>query len=142
MNFYETEDFNENTVLDDITDFDNTLENFFEELRKFESIVSQMGCFANNFDDNIRCVFAEVSNELNKKLMAMCQEMCTKKSQIQKEALKNKTEIYNLTRENKQLSEQIIRLKQQIAYMESTIGKNHQSRQPYHFSRTNYYKTK
>ena len=142
MNFYETEDFNENTVLDDITDFDNTLENFFEELRKFESIVSRMGCFANNFDDNIKCAFAEVSNELNKKLMAMCQEMCTKKSQIQKEALKNKTEIYNLTRENKQLSEQIMRLKQQISYMESTIGKNHQSRQPYHFSRTNYYKTK
>ena len=142
MNFYETEDFNENTVLDDITDCDNTLENFFEELRKFESIVSQMGCFANNFDDNIKCAFAEVSNELNKKLMAMCQEMCTKKSQIQKEALKNKTEIYNLTRENKQLSEQIMRLKQQISYMESTIGKNHQSRQPYHFSRTNYYKTK
>ena len=142
MNFYETENFNENTVLDDITDFDNVLENFFEELRKFESIVSQMGCFANNFDDNIRCAFAEVSNELNKKLMAMCQEMCTKKSQIQKESLKNRTEIYNLTRENKQLSEQIIRLKQQIAYMESTIGKNRQSRQPFQFSMTNYYKTK
>ena len=142
MNFYETEDFNENTVLDDMTDCDNTLENFFEELHKFESIVSQMGCFANNFDDNIRCAFAEVSNELNKKLMAMCQEMCTKKSQIQREALKNRTEIYNLTRENKQLSEQIIRLKQQIAYMESTIGKNRTSRQPLQFSRTNYYKTK
>ena len=142
MNFYETEDFNENTVLDDITDCDNTLENFFEELRKFESIVSQMGCFANNFDDNIKCAFAEVSNELNKKLMAMCQEMCTKKSQIQKEALKNKTEIYNLTRENKQLSEQIMRLKQQITYMESTIGKNRPPGKPYQMSMINYYNTK
>ena len=94
MNFYETENFNENTVLDDMTDCDNTLENFFEELHKFESLVSQLGCFANNFDDNIRCAFAEVGNELNKKLMALCQEMCIKKSQIQKEALKNRTEIY------------------------------------------------
>ena len=34
------------------------------------------------------------------------------------------TEIFNLTRENKQLAEQIMRLKQQISYMESTIGKN------------------
>ena len=142
MNFYETEDFNENTVLDDITDFDNTLENFFEELRKFESQVSQLGCFTNKFDDDIRCAFAEVSNELNKKLMALCQEMCTKKQQIQKEALKNRTEIYNLTRENKQLSEQIMRLKQQITYMESTIGKNRPPGKPYQMSMINYYNTK
>ena len=87
MNFYETENFTENTVLDDMTDCDNTLENFFEELHKFESQVSQLGCFTNKFDDDIRCAFAEVSNELNKKLMALCQEMCIKKQQIQKEAL-------------------------------------------------------
>ena len=142
MNFYETENFTENTVLDDMTDCDNTLENFFEELHKFESQVSQLGCFTNKFDDDIRCAFAEVSNELNKKLMALCQEMCTKKQQIQKEALKNRTEIYNLTRENKQLSEQIMRLKQQITYMESTIGKNRPPGKPYQFSMYNYYKTK
>ena len=142
MNFYETENFNENTVLDDITDFDNVLENFFEELRKFESIVSQMGCFANNFDDNIRCAFAEISNELNKKLMSLCQEICTKKTQIQREALKNRSEIFNLTRENKQLSEQVMRLKQQITYMESTIGKNRPPGKPYQMSMINYYNTK
>ena len=142
MNFYETENFTENTVLDDMTDCDNTLENFFEELHKFESQVSQLGCFTNKFDDDIRCAFAEVSNELNKKLMALCQEMCTKKQQIQKEALKNRTEIYNLTRENKQLSEQIMRLKQQITYMESTIGKNRPPGKPYQMSMINYYNTK
>ena len=142
MNFYETENFNENTVLDDMTDCDNILENFFEELRKFESLVSQMGCFVDGFDDSIRCAFAEVSNELNKRLMALCQEMCIKKQQIQKEALKNRTEIFNLTRENKQLSEQIMRLKQQITYMESTIGKNRPPGKPYQFSMYNYYKTK
>ena len=142
MNFYETENYTENTVLDDMTDCHNILENFFGELRKFESQVSQMGCFANNFDDNIRCAFAEVSNELNKRLMALCQELCTKKQQIQKEALKNRTEIYNLTRENKQLSEQIMRLKQQIEYMESTIGKNGQNARHSQFSSINYYKTK
>ena len=138
MNFYETENFTENTVLDDMTDCDNTLETFFDELHKFESLVSQLGCFANNFDDNIRCAFAEVSNELNKKLMALCQEMCIKKQQIQKEALKNRSEIYNLTRENKQLSEQITRLKQQITYMESTIGKNRPPGKPYQMSMINY----
>ncbi len=142
MNFYETENFTENTVLDDMTDCDNTLENFFEELHKFESQVSQLGCFTNKFDDDIRCAFAEVSNELNKKLMALCQEMCTKKQQIQKEALKNRSEIYNLTRENKQLSEQITRLKQQITYMESTIGKNRPPGKPYQMSMINYYNTK
>ena len=142
MNFYETENFTENTVLDDMTDCDNTLENFFEELHKFESQVSQLGCFTNKFDDDIRCAFAEVSNELNKKLMALCQEMCTKKQQILKEALKNRTEIYNLTRENKQLSEQIMRLKQQITYMESTIGKNRPPGKPYQMSMINYYNTK
>ena len=142
MNFYETENFTENTVLDDMTDCDNTLENFFEELHKFESQVSQLGCFTNKFDDDIRCAFAEVSNELNKKLMALCQEMCIKKQQIQKEALKNRSEIYNLTRENKQLSEQIMRLKQQITYMESTIGKNRPPGKPYQMSMINYYNTK
>ena len=142
MNFYETENFTENTVLDDMTDCDNTLENFFEELHKFESQVSQLGCFTNKFDDDIRCAFAEVSNELNKKLMALCQEMCAKKQQIQKEALKNRSEIYNLTRENKQLSEQITRLKQQITYMESTIGKNRPPGKPYQMSMINYYNTK
>ncbi len=142
MNFYETENFTENTVLDDMTDCDNTLENFFEELHKFESQISQLGCFTNKFDDDIRCAFAEVSNELNKKLMALCQEMCTKKQQIQKEALKNRSEIYNLTRENKQLSEQITRLKQQITYMESTIGKNRPPGKPYQMSMINYYNTK
>ena len=142
MNFYETENFTENTVLDDMTDCDNTLENFFEELHKFESQVSQLGCFTNKFDDDIRCAFAEVSNELNKKLMALCQEMCIKKQQIQKEALKNRSEMYNLTRENKQLSEQITRLKQQITYMESTIGKNRPPGKPYQMSMINYYNTK
>ena len=142
MNFYETENFTENTVLDDMTDCDNTLENFFEELHKFESQVSQLGCFTNKFDDDIRCAFAEVSNELNKKLMALCQEMCIKKQQIQKEALKNRSEIYNLTRENKQLTEQITRLKQQITYMESTIGKNRPPGKPYQMSMINYYNTK
>ena len=142
MNFYETENFTENTVLDDMTDCDNTLENFFEELHKFESQVSQLGCFTNKFDDDIRCAFAEVSNELNKRLMALCQEMCIKKQQIQKEALKNRSEIYNLTRENKQLSEQITRLKQQITYMESTIGKNRPPGKPYQMSMINYYNTK
>ena len=142
MNFYETENFTENTVLDDMTDCDNTLENFFEELRKFESQVSQLGCFTNKFDDDIRCAFAEVSNELNKKLMALCQEMCTKKTQIQRDALKNKTEIFNLTRENKQLSEQVMRLKQQINYMESTIGKNRPPGNAYKMSMINYYNTK
>ena len=142
MNFYETENFTENTVLDDMTDCDNTLENFFEELHKFESQVSQLGWFLNKFDDDIRCAFAEVSNELNKKLMALCQEMCIKKQQIQKEALKNRSEIYNLTRENKQLSEQITRLKQQITYMESTIGKNRPPGKPYQISMINYYQTK
>ena len=142
MNLYETENFTENTVLDDMTDCDNTLENFFEELHKFESQVSQLGCFTNKFDDDIRCAFAEVSNELNKKLMALCQEMCIKKQQIQKEALKNRSEIYNLTRENKQLSEQITRLKQQITYMESTIGKNRPPGKPYQMSMINYYNTK
>ena len=101
-----------------------------------------MGCFTNKFDDDIRCAFAEVSNELNKKLMALCQEMCIKKQQIQKEALKNRSEIYNLTRENKQLSEQITRLKQQITYMESTIGKNRPPGKPYQMSMINYYNTK
>ena len=142
MNFYETENFTENTVLDDMTDCDNTLENFFEELHKFESQVSQLGCFTNKFDDDIRCAFAEVSNELNKKLMALCQEMCIKKQQIQKEALKYRSEIYSLTRENKQLSEQITRLKQQITYMESTIGKNRPQGKHYQFNTINYYKTK
>ena len=142
MNFYETEKFNENTVLDDMTDCDNTLEKFFDELHNFESLVSQLGCFANNFDDNIRCAFAEVGNELNKKLMALCQEMCVKKTQIQKEALKNRTEIFNLTKENKQLSEQVMRLKQQIAFMESTIGKNRPPGKPYQLSMINCYKTK
>ena len=142
MNFYETENFNENTVLDDMTDCDNLLEKFFEDLRNFESIVSQLSCFVDNFDDNIKCAFAEVSNELNKKLMSLCQEMCIKKSQIQKEALKNKTEIFNLTKENKQLAEQIMRLKQQITYMESTIGKNRPPGKSYNFSMYNCYKTK
>ena len=142
MNFYETENFNENTVLDDMTDCDNILENFFDELRKFESLVSQMGCFVDGFDDSIRCAFAEVSNELNKRLMALCQEMCIKKQQIQKEALKNRTEIFNLTRENKQLSEQIARLQQQITYMESTIGKNRPQGKHYQLNTINYYKTK
>ena len=142
MQFYETENFNEATVLNDMTDCDNTLQKFFDELRNFESQITQLGCFVENFDDNIKCAFAEVSNELNKKLMSLCQEICTKKAQIQRETLKNKSEIYNLTRENKQLSEQVMRLKQQISHMESTIGKNIPPGKPYKMSMINYYYTK
>ena len=142
MQFYETENFNETTVLNDMTDCDNTIQKFFDELRNFESSVTQLGCFVENFDDNIKCAFAEVSNELNKKLMSLCQEICTQKSQIQRESLRNKTEIFNLTRENKQLSEQVMRLKQQIAYMESTIGKNRPPGKPYKKTMINCYNTK
>ena len=142
MQFYETEGFNEATVLNDMTDCDNTIQKFFDELRNFESSVTQLGCFVEKFDDNIKCAFAEVSNELNKKLMSLCQEICTKKSQIQRDSLRNKTEIFHLTRENKQLSEQVMRLKQQISYMESTIGKNRPPGKPYKMSMINGYKTK
>ena len=142
MQFYETENFRETTVLNDMTDCDNIMQKFFDELRNFESMVTQLGCFVENFDDNIKCAFAEVSNELNKKLMSLCQEICTKKAQIQREALKNKTEIFNLTRENKQLSEQVMRLKQQISYMESTIGKNRPPGKAYKMSMINFYNTK
>ena len=142
MQFYETENFREATVLNDMTDCDNILQKFFDELRNFEAMVTQLGCFVENFDDNIKCAFAEVSNELNKKLMSLCQEICTKKTQIQREALKNRSEIFNLTRENKQLSEQIMRLKQQISFMESTIGKSRPPGMAYKMSMINYYKTK
>ena len=142
MQFYETENFKEETILNDMTDCDNTIQKFFDELRNFESQVTQLGCFVEQFDDNIKCAFAEVSNELNKKLMSLCQEICTRKTQIQRETLKNKTEIFNLTRENKQLSEQVMRLKQQISHMESTIGKNHPPGKPYKMSMINYYFTK
>ena len=141
MNFYETENFNKATVLNDMTDCDNTIQKFFDDLRNFESSITQLGCFVEKFDDDIKCSFAEISNELNKKLMSLCQEMCTKKTQIQRESLKNKTEIFNLTKENKQLSEQVMRLKQQIAYMESTIGKNLPPGQAYKMSMISY-KTK
>ena len=142
MQFYETENFNEATVLNDMTDCDNTIQKFFDELRNFESMVNQLGCFVGKFDDNIKCAFAEVSNELNKKLMSLCQEICTKKTQIQRDTLKNKTEIFNLIRENKQLSEQVMRLKQQIGYMESTIGKNIPPGKAYKMSMISYYNTK
>ena len=142
MEFYEKENFDEDTVLNDMTDCDNTIQKFFDELRNFESAVTQLGCFVENFDDNIKCAFAEVSNELHKKLMSLCQELCNKKSQIQREALRNKTEVFNLTRENKQLSEQVMRLKQQIAYMESTIGKNRPPGIPDKITMINCYKTK
>ena len=142
MQFYETENFKEATVLNDMTDCDNTIQKFFDELRNFEALVTQLGCFVDNFDDNIKCAFAEISNELNKKLMSLCQEICTKKTQIQRETLKNKSEIFNLTRENRQLSEQVMRLKQQISYMESTIGKNLPPGKAYKMSMISYYKTK
>ena len=142
MQFYETENFKEATVLNDMTDCDNTIQKFFDELRNFEFLVTQLGCFVENFDDDIKCAFAEVSNKLNKKLMSLCQEICTKKTQIQRETLKNKSEIFHLMRENKQLSEQVMRLKQQITYMESTIGKNIPPGKPYKMSMINYYKTK
>ena len=139
MQFYETENFNETTLLNDMTDCDNTIQKFFEELRNFESLVTQLGCFVENFDDNIKCAFAEISNELNKKLMALCQEMCTRKNHILRESLKNKTEILKLAKENKQLAEQIARLKQQISYMEENIGKNRPLGQAYKMSMINYY---
>ena len=138
MNFYETENFNEATVLNDMTDCDNTIQKFFDELRNFESAVTQLGCFVEHFDNDIKCAFAEVSNELNKKLMSLCQEICTRKAQIQREALKNRSEIFNLTRENKQLSEQVMRLKQQISFMESIIGKNIPPGQAYKMSLISY----
>ena len=139
MNFYETENFSERTLLNDVTDCDNTIQKFFDQLRTFEAIVTQLGCFVERFDDNIKVAFAEISNELNKKLMSLCQEICNQRNQIQRESLKNKTEIFNLTKENKQLAEQVLRLQLQIGHMESTIGKNFPPGQPYKMSMINYY---
>ena len=139
MKFYEKENFDEQTIFNDITDCDNSIQKFFEDLKIFESILTKYGCIVQGFDDSIKCAFAEISNELNKKLMALCQEMCTRKNHILRESLKNKTEILKLAKENKQLAEQIARLKQQISYMEENIGKNRPLGQAYKMSMINYY---
>ena len=49
MNFYETENFSERTLLNDVTDCDNTIQKFFDQLRTFEAIVTQLGCFVERF---------------------------------------------------------------------------------------------
>ena len=139
MNFTESDKFDEQTLFNDMTDCDNSIQKFFDELRNFESIVTKLGCVVQGMDDSIKSTFDEISNELNKRLMSLCQEMCTKKNQILRESLKNKTEIFNLMKENKQLAEQIVRLKQQISYMEENIGKNIPLGQPYKMSMINYY---
>lgn len=124
MNFYETEQFSNGNLFKEITTCDNIFEQFMSILREYQAEVTLIQGFCEGADEQIKVAFAEIANDLHSRLMALCQHICNTKTQIQRDALKHKTEIFNLTKENKQLQEQILRLSLQVQKMEAQIGKN------------------
>ena len=124
MDFYESEQFPRGNFFGELTTCDNIFEEFTSLLREYQSQVNEIGTYADGIDEQIKIAFAEIANELNQRLMALCQQICNTKNRIQTDCLKYKSEIFSLMKENKQLSEQVTRLENKLRKMEETIGKN------------------
>jgi hypothetical protein len=126
--YSETDYIDERSILKELVKYDNLVERFYEIIRKYQSVTSEISSYVDSIDDLIVGEFNEIEDEMNTRLKGICSMMCNLKDQVLTNTIKYKNEIFLLTRGNDDLLEEIRKLKEQIKTMEKRIGKENSQR--------------
>ena len=121
--YSETDYIDERSILKELVKYDNLVERFYEIIRKYQSVTSEISSYVDSIDDLIVGEFNEIEDEMNTRLKGICSMMCNLKDQVLTNTIKYKNEIFLLTRDNDDLLEEIRKLKEQIKTMKKELEK-------------------
>ena len=121
---HETDYLDERSILNQMTKYDNLIQKFYDILRRYQSATSEIAGYMEEVDESIKNEFDKIEEEMTDRLKAICNMMCGSKDSTLTDTIKYKNEVYLLTKDNKELLEEIRKLKEKIKNMELRIGKD------------------
>ena len=114
----------EETILNNVTKYDSSLQNLFNMISKFNAETSQYVIYCDNLNSYIKKDFSEIRDIINDKINFILKEYNQTSARLQNEQLSLKNEIVFLQKENEETLNKIVDLKKKITKMEMMIGHN------------------
>ena len=114
----------EHSVIAHLLRYDEMLKKLFDEIRSAQGVSSDVQMFSDDINDKIKDAFEDINKEMTNKLHNILFFIEEKKNTITNDAFKFRNEISIISKENEDLSKEIIALKEQIKKMETLIGQN------------------
>ena len=114
----------EQSVIAHLLRYDEIIKKLFDEIRNAQGVSSEVQMFSDDINDKIKDAFEDIRKEMTNKLQNILFFIEEKKSSVTNDAFKFRNEISILTKENEDLSKEILALKEQIKKMENLIGQN------------------
>ena len=116
------ENINNDSILNNITKHDNSLQRLFNMINKFNAETSQYVNYCDNLNSKIKKDFSEIRDIVNDKINFILKEYSQTSDKLQNEQVKLKNEIEFLQKENEDILTKIVALKEKISKMEKMIG--------------------
>ena len=114
----------EETILNNVTKYDSSLQKLFNMINKFNAETSQYVIYCDNLNSYIKKDFSEIRDIINDKINFILKEYNQTSARLQNEQLSLKNEIMFLQKENEETLNKIVDLKKKITKMEMMIGHN------------------
>ena len=130
------ENVNNDSILNNITKHDNSLQRLFNMINKFNAETSQYVNYCDNLNSKIKKDFSEIRDIVNDKINFILKEYSQTSDKMKNEHIRLKSEISFLQAENEEILKKIVALKEKIAKMEKMIGNDLKDKNG------DYYKTK
>ena len=113
---------NNESILNNITKHDNSLQRLFNIINKYNAETSQYVTYCDNLNSKIKKDFTEIREIVNDKINFILKEYSQTGDKLKNEQISLKKDIDFLQKENETILSKIIDLKQKIAKMEKMIG--------------------
>ena len=124
QNFNTNDKNKKETILNNVSKHDTSLQRLFNMISKFNQETSQYVIYCDNLNSYIKKDFAEIREIINDKINFILKEYSQTSSRLQNEQLSLKNEIVFLQKENEETLNKIVDLKKKITKMEKIIGNN------------------
>ena len=124
QNFNTNDKNKKETILNNVSKQDTSLQRLFNMISKFNQETSQYVIYCDNLNSYIKKDFAEIREIINDKINFILKEYSQTSSRLQNEQLSLKNEIIFLQKENEETLNKIVDLKKKITKMEKIIGNN------------------
>ena len=116
------ENINNDSILNNITKHDNTLQRLFNMINNYNAETSQYITYCDNVNSKIKKDFNEIREIVNGKINFILKEYSQTGDKLKNEQIKLKNEIQFLQKENETILTKIYELKEKITKMEKIIG--------------------
>ena len=116
------ENINNDSILNNITKHDNTLQRLFNIINNYNAETSQYITYCDNINSKIKKDFTEIREIVNGKINFILKEYSQTGDKLKNEQIKLKNEIQFLQKENETILTKIYELKEKITKMEKIIG--------------------